>query len=378
LSYLIFQDFKRLIQGDNLNQIIGSDLSLLNGIELTAQAEAISYLVQKYITTQEFTDTTSYNPASSYKAGQRVYLDANPYSATKSYALGELALQAGLVYVSNVSITTPEPFNQNKWIYLGAQYDIFYVPYPFPMFDLYGLYSTGDKVFWKDKVYTCAKPTIVYTHQTQLQTNTNSTTANVFPDNGQSGQQYWGTGVAYSVAPGTLYSNPINNYTPGYAQTLQYQYTATADGETVIPISALIGQSIIQIEKEIKPLLTGQYVFDNNTGVLTLVGNSLAISASLFILYSNVVSSSTITAWVKGDNRNAQLVTYCCDIALYHIHSRIAPRNIPDLRVKRYDDAIKWLKMAGRGEITPSLPVIQPLQGNRIRYNSQIKQVNDY
>jgi hypothetical protein len=380
LSYLIFQDFKRIIQGDNLLQVIGNDLTLLNGIELTAQAEAVSYLVQKYITTQEFTDTDSYNPAIAYKAGQRVYLDAKPYNAASTYLLGELTLQAGLVYVSNVAITVPEAFTRNKWIYLGNQYDLFYVGYPFPKFNLYGTYKIGDKVWWSDKVYTCTQATIVYSHQTQLDTNVNQAVNNVVPNDPNSGTKFWGTGIDYSVPAGTLYTDPLNDYTPAYYQTLQAQYTASVDGETVINLPVLVGNNIIQIEKEIKPLFKAQYSADIVTGDLSLIGISMAAGESLFILYSGVTAGSAATtgAWVKGDNRNAQLVMYCCDIALFHIHSRIAPRNIPDLRVKRYDDAIKWLKMAGRGEITPALPVIQPLQGNRIRYNSQIKQVNNY
>ena len=92
------------------------------------------------------------------------------------------------------------------------------------------------------------------------------------------------------------------------------------------------------------------------------------------------VASGTLptltTKWTDGDNRSQQLLTYMIDLSLYHVHSRIAPRNIPDLRVLRYENAIKWLRMAGKGEITPDLPIIQPLQGNRIRYATDIKQIN--
>lgn len=84
------------------------------------------------------------------------------------------------------------------------------------------------------------------------------------------------------------------------------------------------------------------------------------------------------TYWTAGDNRNQQIVTYLVDISLYHLHSRIAPRNIPELRVIRYDHSIQWLKMAARGEITAALPVIQPRQGARIRYGGNIKQINSY
>ena len=76
MAYLIPNDYKKLIQTDNLNQVIGNDTNVLIGVELAAQAEAISYLVQKYEVGQEFTDTYQYDPAKVYKAKDRVYLDA--------------------------------------------------------------------------------------------------------------------------------------------------------------------------------------------------------------------------------------------------------------------------------------------------------------
>jgi hypothetical protein len=82
--------------------------------------------------------------------------------------------------------------------------------------------------------------------------------------------------------------------------------------------------------------------------------------------------------WVKGDNRDQQMLLYFVDIALYHVHSRISPRNIPQLRIDRYNAAISWLKMCANGDVTPALPVIQPKQGARIRYGGNIKNINSY
>ena len=84
------------------------------------------------------------------------------------------------------------------------------------------------------------------------------------------------------------------------------------------------------------------------------------------------------TYWTMGDNRCQQFRTYVVDIALYYVHRRIAPRNIPELRVKAYDDAIKGLKMAAKGDITIKLPVLQPTQGARIRYGGNPKLQNRY
>ena len=82
--------------------------------------------------------------------------------------------------------------------------------------------------------------------------------------------------------------------------------------------------------------------------------------------------------WVMADNRDAQMVMYLCDVSLFHLHSRIAPRNIPDLRVKRYEAAIMWFKMCAVGDVTPELPLLTPRQGNRIRFGGNIKNINSY
>lgn len=66
---------------------------------------------------------------------------------------------------------------------------------------------------------------------------------------------------------------------------------------------------------------------------------------------------SAPTKWTKGDNRQQYLLTIFVDIMLFHAHSRINPRNIPDFRISRYDDAIAWLKMVNSGKVTPAFPI---------------------
>jgi phage gp36-like protein len=79
-----------------------------------------------------------------------------------------------------------------------------------------------------------------------------------------------------------------------------------------------------------------------------------------------------------GTARDPQLLAYIIDIALYHLHSRIAPRNVPELRLTRYENAVAWLKMCAYGDVTPKLEVITPAQGNRIRYGGNTKNTNQY
>lgn len=62
-----------------------------------------------------------------------------------------------------------------------------------------------------------------------------------------------------------------------------------------------------------------------------------------------------------GADRNQRIVMLMVDIVLYHIHSRIAPRNIPEIREVRYEQAIEWLRAVNKGSIMPDLPTIQDI-----------------
>lgn len=82
--------------------------------------------------------------------------------------------------------------------------------------------------------------------------------------------------------------------------------------------------------------------------------------------------------WLSGDSRCQRLVYALVAIVLKTIHERIAPRNIPDLRVKAFDDAMRWFTKCAKGEVTAQLTAIQPKSGARVRYGGQIKNQNHY
>lgn len=57
-----------------------------------------------------------------------------------------------------------------------------------------------------------------------------------------------------------------------------------------------------------------------------------------------------------GNDRNTLVKMFAVDIAVYHLFCAVAPRNIPQVRLDRYNAAIKWLDMVRRGQISPALP----------------------
>lgn len=64
-----------------------------------------------------------------------------------------------------------------------------------------------------------------------------------------------------------------------------------------------------------------------------------------------------------GDDRNALLIMYAIDLALYHLFSAITPRNVPQIRMDRYDAAIRWLDKVRAGAIDAGLPLKENAQG---------------
>lgn len=65
-----------------------------------------------------------------------------------------------------------------------------------------------------------------------------------------------------------------------------------------------------------------------------------------------------------GNDRSRLIVLYMVDIALYHLFSAITPRQVPQIRMDRYDMAIRWLNAVAKGTINPGLPENENADGN--------------
>jgi hypothetical protein len=204
MGYLVLNDYFKLIQETNLNQVISSSDANRLAAESIADTEIKSYLSQKYDLSEELTDTTVFNMVTAYKAGALVELNFDAYSDQSTYALKALVTFSGKCYVCTTAVTAAEAFDSAKWTLLGNKNDLFYVKLPNPRFDINETIKAGDVRFWKDKNYTAVLPSSSGNPSIQYMTKDNIPYKNVMPDDPVNGLAYWGAGVAYEVAAETL------------------------------------------------------------------------------------------------------------------------------------------------------------------------------
>lgn len=347
MAYLVYIDYLKQIQDANLTAILSTDQGeyIRARAERTAQEEISSYLSQRYDIAKEFKSTEIFSMSTKYRSRDLVYLKGDAWAVGTAYTTNQIVSKGtdpnNYVYVALQNSTGQDPVTATTyWKKLGTKYDLFYIPFPYSEFKLTENYKKNDKVYWNNKIYKAVYDTPQITHQGKIQypSTGDYPPANLFPDNAIDGAQQWGTGVDYSIT-GLFVNAVIADYTAWSSATA---YT--------------IGQRV-SYDSKIWEAITAQ---------------------------TNKIPGADITNWneiyfVAGDNRSQQTVTYMIDIVLYHLHSRIAPRNIPQLRIDRYKDAKEWLDGVADGAYNANeFPLIQPSQGTRIRWGSVPKLTNDY
>lgn len=112
----------------------------------------------------------------------------------------------------------------------------------------------------------------------------------------------------------------------------------------------------------------------NNTPLLLDEAELMAISE--MESYLNGRFDTTAIFEATNENRHKAILMYCMDITLYHLHSRVTPRNVSKLREDRYLHAIDWLEKVVSGQLSPGLPLKTTPEGepdNRLKWGSNPK-----
>lgn len=153
-------DYSRATKSDQvLTQVIQENWQATKDFEQAAQSEMISYLAQRYVTSQIFTDTKVFDIAATYNGKQLVEWTATAFSAAAVYTTGQYVLQAGYIYKS-IAGSTAHAFNSAEWTQICLDKTLFYVTLPEDEYSNTTSYVAGDMVYYNNIKYTCLVPTV--------------------------------------------------------------------------------------------------------------------------------------------------------------------------------------------------------------------------
>lgn len=100
-------------------------------------------------------------------------------------------------------------------------------------------------------------------------------------------------------------------------------------------------------------------------------------TATIYVITPGTLPTNT-SAWVKGDNREQQLVNAMVWITIEKLSYLIANKNTPTNWEENTKSACMALEAMADGVITVDIPLNQPPAGKRIRYGGIVKNVNAY
>lgn len=151
-----------------------------------------------------------------------------------------------------------------------------------------------------------------------------------------------------------------------------------------------IDTCVKQSEEEVKEYLRHRFdvefdmrafkISSTGTGVTAKENDRVYQSTTkiLYICTADATSESLTDTnfFAVQDDRNQKLVQVTVDVFLYHLHTRLNPRNVPMHRKIRYDgdgdidkamSATKWLLMVQKGTVAPNLTALLDDDGEEVQ-----------
>lgn len=113
------------------------------------------------------------------------------------------------------------------------------------------------------------------------------------------------------------------------------------------------------IKAEIKSLLTGTTGMTTSTAQMRAEDTAIAtVKEYLGGIYDCTAIFTPMADDATTDTRNLHIVKIVIALALFDLYQQTGVKDLPEHRKVAYDDAISWLKDAGRGDIKTTLPLL--------------------
>ena len=383
IPYLHLNDYLTQIRsgqynGELLDAINEGGIFERRASEAFAMDEIRSILDSYFYLDFEFRDIDQFYFNRKYFAGDRIILDF-PYwvpsngnedefaQATTSYNIGDCVINQNLLDNNGIPLAfcCAQPNNDTKWIsanwtQIGSQYDIYYVNFPYPIFQLVpdkqigieinGLYRAGlSRVCWVNHIWKCISDSVILSHHQQEQFySTNDIPApNIFPNAGC-------FGGSFELNP---YGLGEGNNSPIIGTGFAYGNKQWCDeGEFSF-------QNVLPFHPNYN---TKNGIYCDNKGYCWN-GNNQVYPNSLYYIKN----------WVLGDNRSQTMVEIVIAIALHQLLSRNSYM-LKERQIKR-DWAYAKLEKIKLGKNTTLIPIIQPEQpGGGFTWGGDVKKINQW
>ncbi len=343
IPYLTLNDYLTTIRSDQLNNQIldyvdeGGDFERRQS-EAFAMDEVRSVLGSYFYLDFEFRPLLPYSAIKKYNAGDRVILDfpywvAGSNSESESDSEEQVGYKEGDCVILESDLRAYICKNPNNdisfvignWILLGKQYDIFFVNFPYDIFQLNpspqigtttpGLYTANkSRVCWEKNVYLCRNNSWIIGHQAR--------------------EQYYN--VNDFPSPNMFPNTVDSNYTDGNRQWID-------KGEFFLKN---VNPSYPDISKE-----------DENVDI-------------------DAWTEQYRPSWTLGDNRNATMKEIIVSLSIWKLMSRNSFM-LKERAIQR-DLAYRKLTDIRKGEVTTLIPILQPEQVGDISWGGSPRIVNTF
>lgn len=216
--YLTLKDYLPSINDNQLNTQILDPLLEGNMERMSAEQWATGKFIEHtggiYDVEFELTPTLPFDPLKTYTAGDRVSLLYDLWVSKKSYKQNDCCVSPTdeTTALRCLEDNNDETFNADRWEVMGSKFDLFYIKFPYPVFCLDfkqkrgitvdGLYKANESiVFWNGKTYLALQDSFELDHVAAIQYAYYSDFPhnNVFPDDPNSGANYWKDLGAYEI-----------------------------------------------------------------------------------------------------------------------------------------------------------------------------------
>lgn len=354
IPYLTLNDYLTTIRSGQLNNQLLDEISQGGDFE---RKEAESFAIDEvrsvlgsfFYLDFEFKPTLPFSWNRKYHCGDRAIIDFPQWVSAQTkeggivdeetsfqynigdcvvYNLGTASINGQWIGYSCTTPNSDSTWNETHWIAIGEQYDIYFVNFPYPIFQLMpqvqigishpGLYfAAKDNVCWVDRIYSCRNDSIVLDHQSreQFYSINDIPSPNLFPNQ-----------VGFCAG----------QYTDGNRQWIDR-------GEFYY--------------KNVLPSYPNEFVDDLNDGVCA---------------WTNQYRKT----WTYGDNRSNTMKQIIIAIAI----SKLLSRNSFQLKERSInrDWAYRKLERIRKGEDTTLIPILQPEQVGDISWGGMPKVVNTF